>query len=100
MRASSLRTAGTGPIPMKRGSTPATALPTKYAEGLEAEALHLVLRGDHNSGGAVADARGVARCDAAAFAESRLERRQLVQRRVRSRVLVGDGPVDRYELVL
>ena len=55
VRASSLRTAGIGPTPITRGSTPAAAEPTKRASGCTAEPLRGLRRGDHERGGAVVD---------------------------------------------
>ena len=64
VRASSLRTAGIGPMPITRGSTPATALPTKRANGSAPSAAASLLARDHERRRAVVDAARVARRDA------------------------------------
>ena len=71
---SSLRTAGTGPIPITRGSTPATADATNVPSGSIAERARLLLGGDDDRGRAVVQARRVAGRDGAAGAERRLQR--------------------------
>src|ERR1700745_2003180 len=122
-RASSLRTAGTGPIPITRGSTPATALPTNAPSGStprsrarssdamtsaaapslmpdEVAAVARPPRRDEECGGPVVDAGRVAGRDRAARPERRLQRRELLERRVRARMLVACHVADGDELVI
>src|SRR4029453_7860900 len=55
---------------------------------------------DHERRGSVVDAARVAGRDRAAFAKGRLERRELLEARVRPRMLVARDVADRHELVL
>ena len=57
VRSSSLRTAGIGPMPITRGSTPATALPTNAPSGSTPSSRAFSSRRDHERRGAVVDAR-------------------------------------------
>ena len=79
-RPSSLRTAGIGPIPITRGSTPATAPATKAPSGSTPSSRALLLRRDHERGCAVVQARRVARGDGAVLAERRLQGCELLER--------------------
>ena len=99
-RASTLRTAGTGPMPMTRGSTPATAPGDEAAERLDAELGGPLGAGDDQRGCPVVDAARVARRDGSVRPEGRLEGGELLRRRVRPRVLVADDVADRHELVV
>ena len=89
VRSSSLRTAGIGPMPITRGSTPAAALPAKRRQRLGAQRRRPLLARDHERGRAVVHAARVARGDAAAGAKRGLERGQPLGGRVRPRVLVA-----------
>ena len=59
VRSSSFRTAGIGPMPITRGSTPATAEPTNAPSGSTPSSRALLLARDHERGGAVVDAARV-----------------------------------------
>ena len=100
-RASSFRTAGIGPMPITRGSTPATALPTNAPSGSTPSVARLLLADAITSAAApsLMPAR-VARGDGAALAERRLQRRELLERRVGPRMLVAHDVADGDELVV
>ena len=85
---SALRDAGTGPMPMISGGTPATAHDTTRASGLRDRAPRFVFVGDHEGGRAVHDPAGVARGDEAVLAERGLEGGQPLERGVRAQVIV------------
>ena len=70
------------------------------AERLDAELARLLLRRDHERRRAVVDARRVAGRDRAALAERRLQRGELLERRVGTRMLVARHVADRDELVV
>ena len=59
-RSSAFFAAGTGPKPMMRGSTPATALDRMRAIGCSAGGIARLAAGDDHRDRAVVDARGVA----------------------------------------
>src|SRR5581483_5601591 len=69
------------------------------AERLDAELVRPLLARDHEGGGAVVEARGVAGRDGAAGPKRRLQRRQLLEARVGPRRLVENDLSDRDELV-
>ena len=95
---SARRIAGTGPIPMYAGSTPATPIETIRARGRAPIDSARSLRGEHQAGGAVVEGRGVAGRHRAALAERRPQPRQLLERGVGARALVG-GDHDRVAAV-
>ena len=76
-------------MPITRGSTPATALPTNAPSGSTPSSRAFSSRRDHERGGAVVDARCVAGRDRAARAERGLQRGELLGGRVGPRVLVA-----------
>ena len=87
-RSSSLRTAGTGPIPITRGR-PRRRRGDERPERLGAELACALLAGDHERGGTVVDPARVARRHRAAFAEGGLEGGELLRRSVGPRMLVA-----------
>ena len=99
-RSRSLRTAGTGPMPITRGSTPATARPDERAERLDAELLRLLLAREHERGGAVVEPRRVAGGDRPAFPKRGLQPGQRLRGRLGTRVLVDGDVSDRDDLGL
>ena len=81
--------AGTGPMPMIRGSTPAAAIATTRAIGVEPVRLDRRLGRDEQRGRAVVDAGGVAGGDRSAVAERRPCSAASASAVVPARVLVG-----------
>ena len=89
--ASSARTAGTGPMPMRDGSTPADVHAATRAERLDARLRDFVLAREHEGRRSVRDAGGVAGVHGAVLLEDRRQPRDRRERRLRARVLVrGD----------
>ena len=88
-RSRALRVAGTGPMPITDGSTPATAVLTTRARGAQAKLARPTGLHEHEGRRAVVDARRVARRHAAALLEGRLQRRQDLRGGVRSGMLVA-----------
>ena len=88
-RSSALRVAGTGPMPMTDGSTPATAVLTIARERSQPERARPLRLDEHDRGGAVVDARGVAGGDRPARPERGLEPREALGGRVGARALVA-----------
>ena len=69
-------------------------------ERLGAEGLRPLLARDHERGGAVVDPARVPGRDRTVRAERRLQCRELLGARVRTRMLVANGVADRHELVV
>ena len=93
-RASALRVAGTGPMPMISGATPALAAATSRARGVRPCSLDEPLAGDHDRGGAVVERAGVAGGDEPVGAVERPQRGQPLEAGVGARPLV-DGDTRR-----
>ena len=98
-RSSSLRTAGTGPIPITRGSTPATALATNAPSGSTPSARAFSSDAITSAAAPSLSPLELPAVTVPPSRNGRLQRRELVGARVRPRVLVADELADRHELV-
>src|SRR5581483_2331875 len=79
---------------------PCDSAADERAHRLDAELARTHLRGDHERGGAVVDPRRIAGGDGASRTERGLQRRELLERRVRTRMLVAHDVANRDELVV
>ena len=84
--------AGTGPMPITRGATPATAPATYRARGVNPCSFTAVFRREQQRACAVVDARRVARGHRAVRLHDRLELGERLERRVGARMLVDRRP--------
>ena len=100
VRSSSFCTAGIGPMPMTRGSTPATAEATNAPSGSMPSSRAFSSEAIDDRGRAVVQPGRVAGGDGAALPERGLQRRELLERRLGARMLVARDVADGDELVV